>query len=60
MIIGYVMIKADVAAKTVGLMWLGTGIVVLAVFHLSGRAPQLAGSTRRSGLFEWPPACRGG
>jgi len=42
-IIAYVMIKADVAAKTVGLIWLGTGLVVLAAFHFSGRAPSLAG-----------------
>jgi hypothetical protein len=37
-----VIIKANVAAQTVGLIWLGVGIVVLAWFHLTGRRPELA------------------
>jgi amino acid transporter len=42
-IILYVMIQANVAAKTVGLIWLGVGLLVLAGFYLSGRPPKLAG-----------------
>jgi hypothetical protein len=42
-IIVYVMIKADVAAKTVGLIWLGLGIAVLAAFYATGRPPALGG-----------------
>ena len=41
-VIGYVIIKANVAAQTVGLIWLGVGIVVLAWFYLTGRRPELA------------------
>ncbi|MFL5581474.1 MAG: APC family permease, partial [Gemmatimonadaceae bacterium] len=41
-IIIYVMIKADVAAKTVGLIWLGVGLVVLLSFYLRGRRPELS------------------
>ncbi len=42
-IIAVVLYKADVAAKTVGLIWLGTGLVIVAAFHLSGRAPRIGG-----------------
>jgi amino acid transporter len=42
-IIVYVMIKANVAAKTVGLVWLGVGLVVLASFYATGRRPVLGG-----------------
>jgi len=42
-IIAYVLYKADVAAKTVGLIWLGTGLAVVAFFHLTGRAPKITG-----------------
>jgi amino acid transporter len=38
-----VMIKADVAAQTVGLLWLAAGLVVLAIFYLTGRKPELRG-----------------
>jgi amino acid transporter len=38
-----VMIKADVAAKTVGLLWLAVGLATLAAFYLSGRPPRLGG-----------------
>jgi amino acid transporter len=41
-IIGYVMVKADVAAKTVGLVWLGVGIVVLIGLQIAGRRPDVA------------------
>jgi amino acid transporter len=40
-IIVYVMIKANVAAKTVGLIWLGVGLCVLAGLYLAGRRPAL-------------------
>jgi hypothetical protein len=42
-IIAYVMYKADVAAKTVGLIWLGVGIAVLVGFYVTGRPPALGG-----------------
>jgi amino acid transporter len=42
-IIVYVMIKADVAAKTVGLLWLAAGLLVLAGFYATGRRPRLGG-----------------
>jgi amino acid transporter len=38
-----VMIKADVAAKTVGLIWLAVGLATLAAFYVSGRPPRLGG-----------------
>jgi amino acid transporter len=41
-IIGYVMVKADVAAKTVGLVWLGVGIVALIGLQIAGRRPSVA------------------
>jgi amino acid transporter len=41
-VIGYVIVKANVAAQTVGLIWLGVGLAVLAWFHLTGRQPALA------------------
>jgi amino acid transporter len=41
-IIGYVMVKADVAAKTVGLVWLGVGILALIGLQLAGRRPSTA------------------
>jgi hypothetical protein len=42
-IIVTVMIKANVAAKTVGLIWLGVGLAVLVVFYATGRRPALGG-----------------
>ena len=42
LIIGYVLIKANIAAQTIGLLWLGLGAVVLSAFYASGRAPRLA------------------
>ncbi len=41
-IIGYVMVRADVAAKTVGLVWLGVGVVLLIGLQVAGRRPQVA------------------
>jgi amino acid transporter len=41
-VIGYVIVKANVAAQTVGLIWLGVGLVVLAWFYLTGRRPVLS------------------
>jgi amino acid transporter len=42
-ILGYVVYKAQVAAQTVGLVWLGLGIVVMIGLMVTGRTPQLAG-----------------
>ncbi len=42
LIIGYVLIKANIVAQTVGLIWLAIGIVVLVFFYASGRRPELA------------------
>jgi amino acid transporter len=41
-ILGYVVIKAKVAAQAVGLTWLGIGIVVMVVLLLTGRTPTLS------------------
>ncbi len=43
LIIGYVIIKANVAAQKLGLTWLAVGIAVLIFFYATGRRPQLAG-----------------
>jgi amino acid transporter len=43
LIIGYVIIKANVAAQRLGLSWLALGVVILVVFYTTGRSPQLAG-----------------
>ena len=42
-IIGYVIVQADVAAQTLGLVWLVLGVVVLMALYASGRRPELAG-----------------
>jgi amino acid transporter len=42
-IIAYVMYKANVAAQTVGLIWLGVGVAVLVAFYATGRPPALGG-----------------
>lgn len=44
-ILGYVVVKAQVAAQTVGLSWLALGVVVVIGLTLSGRRPELAGLT---------------
>jgi amino acid transporter len=41
-ILGYVVIKAKVAAQVVGLSWLGIGLVVMVVLLALGRTPMLA------------------
>ncbi|MBA2558397.1 MAG: APC family permease, partial [Propionibacteriales bacterium] len=43
LIIGYVIIKANVAAQKLGLTWLAIGVLVLIFFYSTGRRPQLAG-----------------
>lgn len=48
LIIGYVLIKANIVAQTVGLIWLTVGALVLAFFHLSGRRPELTGLSEAS------------
>ena len=42
MILAYVVINAQVAAQTLGFVWLVVGIVVLAVLLRTGRRPDLA------------------
>ena len=42
LIIGYVIVRANVAAQTLGLLWLAAGAVILVVFYATGRAPRLA------------------
>lgn len=46
-VLTYVVIKANVAAQEVGLIWLGVGVVVAAVLWLTGRRPTLAGLDAR-------------
>lgn len=48
LIIGYVIIQANVAAQKLGLTWLALGIVVLVFFYSTGRRPQLAGMAEAS------------
>jgi amino acid transporter len=43
LILLYVVINAKVAAQVLGFVWLGIGLIVLAVFYLTGRRPELAG-----------------
>jgi len=43
LILLYVVINAKVAAQVLGFVWLGIGLVVLAVFYATGRRPVLAG-----------------
>jgi amino acid transporter len=45
-ILGYVVIKAKVAAQAVGLTWLGIGLVVMVVLLVTGRTPTLAQPSR--------------
>jgi amino acid transporter len=42
-LLGFVVIKANVAAQQVGLTWAGLGIIVLLVLIISGRKPKLSG-----------------
>lgn len=41
LLLGFVVIKANVAAQTVGLLWLGLGIVLLIIMYATGRKPRL-------------------
>ncbi|MFL6140271.1 MAG: APC family permease [Labedaea sp.] len=41
-ILGYVVIKAKVAAQVVGLSWLGVGVILMIVLLAAGRTPTLA------------------
>jgi hypothetical protein len=43
LILLYVVINADIAAQTLGFLWLGVGVIVLIAFYLTGRRPELAG-----------------
>lgn len=40
-ILGYVMYSANILAQTVGLIWVGLGVVVLAAMYVSGNRPTL-------------------
>ena len=42
-IILFVIIRANVAAQRIGLLWLAIGAIVLAALYLTGRRPRLAG-----------------
>ena len=42
LIIGYVIIQAQVAAQRIGLAWLALGALVLVAFYATGRAPKLS------------------
>jgi amino acid transporter len=42
-LLGFVVIKANVAAQQVGLTWAGLGIVLLLILIVSGRKPKLSG-----------------
>ena len=41
LIIGYVIISANVAAQRIGLLWLALGVLVLVGFYATGRPPRL-------------------
>jgi amino acid transporter len=42
-VLGFVVIKANVAAQTVGLVWLAVGVLVAVGLYTSGRRPELTG-----------------
>ena len=44
-ILFYVVINAKVAAQALGFVWLGIGLVILAVLYATGRRPKLAGQS---------------
>jgi amino acid transporter len=46
-VLTFVVIKANVAAQRVGLIWLSVGVVVAAFLWLTGRRPELAGLDAR-------------
>ncbi|MEV6301170.1 APC family permease [Actinoplanes sp. NPDC051861] len=43
LILLYVVINANIAAQTLGFLWLGIGVIVLITFYVTGRRPELAG-----------------
>jgi amino acid transporter len=47
-ILGYVVIEANVAAQMLGLIWLGIGLVIMAVLMVTGRTPMLSEPTREN------------
>jgi amino acid transporter len=42
-VLGYVVVKANVAAQRTGLIWLGVGVVVAIGLYAAGRRPELSG-----------------
>jgi amino acid transporter len=46
-VLGYVVVKANVAAQRVGLIWLAVGVLLAAGLWASGRRPELAGLDTR-------------
>jgi len=48
LILLYVVINANIAAQTLGFIWLGIGVIVLISFYVSGRRPTLAGLSQES------------
>lgn len=53
-IITYVVIKAEVTAQVVGLVWLGVGLVITAGLLVAGRTPVLAGFTEQHDVRDAP------
>ncbi len=49
LVIMFTIIKANVLAQRLGILWLGIGIVVVAVSYALGRRPKLAGMDAESG-----------
>ena len=49
LILLYVVINANIAAQTLGFIWLGAGVIVLISFYATGRRPTLAGLTTDEG-----------
>jgi amino acid transporter len=47
LVLGFVVVKANVAAQRLGLIWLGVGICVALALWATGRRPQLAGLDAR-------------
>jgi amino acid transporter len=42
-ILGFVVVNANVAAQRLGFVWIGIGVVVLAIMYVGGRRPELSG-----------------
>jgi amino acid transporter len=60
-VLGFVVVNANVAAQRLGFIWIGLGVLVLAVMYATGRRPVLSGLARtgpRPGTAvppAWPP-----